>query len=484
MVLRSLLLPALLLSFAMAACTPTEVPPVEEEEEVLPPDDYPALSGVTALEDLDPAFDVAEYELSVDVSTQELTDGTSTEVWTYNGITPGPVLQARVGELVRVRVTNNLPQPTSIHWRGMRVPTDMDGVSGMGVYAIGSGETFTYEFTARDAGTFWYHSHVQPHVQVEAGLYGAFVVHEETALQPDVDGDRVFVFDDVLLDDEGQIAEPGMEHHVQMHGRSGGVLLVNGQEVEDAIHLAPGAVERWRIVNAANARSMTFRFPGLEVREIGSDGGLWRQSWTRDATQLFLPVGARAELEVRLAEGEDAGQMEMIVLALDAQNNVVEVEVEMVPVRLDDDAEPSSKEGHTADPAYDMPDVDAESAIDHTLELGQVQDADGQATWQVDGLSWPDYTVWVVDAGEVQVIELSNLFGMPYPMHLHGQLFTIVSRDGDAVDEPGLRDTVWLNGGEDVVIATDFSNPGYWLYHGSILEYAALGLQALVEVRE
>ena len=478
--LRPTLLPALLCCFLLS-CT-SEEPPAEEPP--LAPDDYPALSGATTLEDLDPVYDVAEYDLSIDVVTQELVEGTSTEVWAYNGITPGPVLQARVGETVRVNVTNNLPSPTSIHWRGMRVASHMDGVSGTGGYTIGAGESYAYELTARDAGTFWYHAHVQPNVQVEAGLYGAFVVHEEAAGQPEVDGDRVFVFDDVLLDDDGQVAPPDMEHHVQNHGRAGGTLLVNGQESEEPIYLAPGAVERWRIVNVANSRSMTFRFPGLAVREIGADGGLWRQSWTRDATQLFLPVGARAELEVRLAEGEEQGQMEMIVLALDAANNVIEVPIEMVPVRLDDDAEPSSKAGHTADPSYDLPDADENSAIDRTVEFGGVQDADGQTTWQIDGQSWPDYTDWQVDAGDVQVVELANLIGMPYPVHLHGQFFTILSRDGDAVDEPGLRDTVWLGGGESVVIASDFSNPGSWLYHGSILEYATLGMQAVVEVRE
>ena len=475
MTLRSLLLIALLCSLLLPACGP---------EEELPPDDYPPLAGVTTLEDLDPAYDVAEYALSVDVTDQQLVDGTDTEVWAYNGISPGPVLQARVGDLVRVHVTNNLPQPTTVHWSGMRVSDDMDGSTVMGVYGIASGDTFTYEFTARDAGTFWYHPQINPHVQVEAGLYGAFVVHEAEALRPDVDADRVLIFDDLLLDDDGQVAPPDMEHHVQMHGRAGDILLVNGQEMEDTIDLAPGAVERWRIVNVANSRSMTFRFGGLEVREIGSDGGLWRQSWSRDIDELFLPVGARAELEVRLADGEDSGQMENVVLAVNPAGNVIQVEIEMVPVRLDEDAEPSSKAGHTADPSYDLPDADEDSSIDHSMTLGPSQDENGQATWEIDGHSWPDYSDWTVDQGELQVIELSNLFGMPYPVHFHGQLFTIISRDGDDVDEPGLRDTVWLDGGADVVIATNFDNPGYWVYRGSILEYAALGMIGLVEVRE
>ena len=473
MLLRTTCVSALLLLVPTMGCTPDE----------LPADDYPPLAGATTLEDLDPQYDVAEYALTVDVTSAELVEDASTEVWAYNGMSPGPVLQARVGDLVRVHVTNNLPQPTTVHWQGMRVTDDMDGSTVMGVYGIASGETFTYEFVARDAGTFWYHPGVLPELQVEAGLYGAFVVHEAEELRPDVDADRVLIFDDVLLDEDDQVAPQDMEHHVQMHGRAGNVLLVNGRTEERTIDLAPGAVERWRIVNTANARSMTFRFEGLEVREIGSDAGLWRQSWSRDIDELFLPVG-RAELEVRLDDDEDSGAMQNVVLVLNNFGNVVEEEVGMVPVRLDEDAEPSSRAGHTSDPSYALPDADEDSDIDHSMTLGPAQDEYGQATWEIDGNTWPDYDEWRVDAGELEVIELRNLFGMGYPVHFHGQLFTIISRDGEEVDEPGLRDTVWLNGGEDVVIATDFDNPGFWLYRGSIFEYAALGMVGLVEVRE
>ena len=464
-----LLLPLLLL---LASC----VEPIEDDEVPAPvADQLPTVEGLSPVADVDPFDDVAEYRLDVSAAQVELVAGQQVQAWTFNGTTPGPLVQARRGQLVRIHVTNNLDEPTTVHWHGLRIDVAMDGVVMGSIPAIEPGETFTYEFRPPDAGTFWYHPHVRSNVQIEAGLYGALIVHEDDA--PDVDTDRIFVLDDVLLDANGAIAEEAWPHPTQMHGRSGNTLLINGKQDAMALDLRPGAVERWRLVNTANARTATLRFPGLEVREIGADGGLWPQAWTRSIDQLVLPVGARAELEVRLAGAE--GSLEQIVLAVQ-DGDVVELEIPRAEVFVDDAQEPSTAAGYTADPL--MPVLGSDDAETHLLEVGAVNGPDGQVVWMLNGVAWPEMSDWVVPQDVPAIIEIRNTLGPEHPFHLHGQFFTVLDRNGVAADELGLRDTVLVRGNSTVRIATDFSNPGMWMVHCHILEHAERGMMTMVEV--
>jgi len=101
--------------------------------------------------------------------------------WSYNGQIPGPMIRVTRGDRIRVIFTNELPDPTSIHWHGLRVPIDMDGVAEPAISQepVKPGETFTYEFAVKDAGTFFYHSHVETDRQIPAGLSGPFIVDPE-----------------------------------------------------------------------------------------------------------------------------------------------------------------------------------------------------------------------------------------------------------------------------------------------------------------
>jgi FtsP/CotA-like multicopper oxidase with cupredoxin domain len=100
------------------------------------------------------------------------------KVWAYNGQVPGPVLRVRLGETLRVHFTNNLPEETTIHWHGVRLPNAMDGVPGVTQPPVPPAGEFVYEFTPKDAGTFWFHPHVRASEQVERGLYGVLVVED------------------------------------------------------------------------------------------------------------------------------------------------------------------------------------------------------------------------------------------------------------------------------------------------------------------
>jgi FtsP/CotA-like multicopper oxidase with cupredoxin domain len=113
---------------------------------------------------------VRSFDIEAREAELPLIDGGKLRVWAYNGQVPGPELRIRLGDTLRVRFTNRLPQPTTIHWHGVRVPNGMDGVPHVTQPPVEPGGSFTYEFTPKDAGTFWFQPHVRSSEQVERGL--------------------------------------------------------------------------------------------------------------------------------------------------------------------------------------------------------------------------------------------------------------------------------------------------------------------------
>jgi len=135
--------------------------------------------------------DVKVFDLTAKPVIWPITKDVSVTAWTYNGTVPGPMIRVTEGEKVRIILKNELPEPTTIHWHGIAVPNAMDGIPDVTQKPIQPGESFTYEFIAKPAGTYMYHSHYEGDVQVSAGLYAPFIIDskEPEAPKPDVDVD-------------------------------------------------------------------------------------------------------------------------------------------------------------------------------------------------------------------------------------------------------------------------------------------------------
>jgi len=118
------------------------------------------------------------FILYAEIKSWEVAPGTTVQAWTFNGTVPGPTIHVRQGDRVQVVLVNKLPEPTTIHWHGLPVSADMDGVPGLSQAAVAPGQSFTYNFTASDAGTYIYHTHFNDFNQLDRGLYGAVVVDE------------------------------------------------------------------------------------------------------------------------------------------------------------------------------------------------------------------------------------------------------------------------------------------------------------------
>ncbi len=127
---------------------------------------------------------VKEFHLVAEKVRQEFAPGMVVNCWGYNGGTPGPTLEAVEGDRVRILVTNRLPEHTTIHWHGILLPCGMDGAGGLTQPHIKPGETYVYEFTLRQHGTFMYHPHADETVQMAMGLMGFFVIHPKRRPQP------------------------------------------------------------------------------------------------------------------------------------------------------------------------------------------------------------------------------------------------------------------------------------------------------------
>jgi FtsP/CotA-like multicopper oxidase with cupredoxin domain len=127
------------------------------------------------------------FNISVGHVRTEFIPGRVVDAWGFNGSVPGPTIQVNEGDHVRLIVENKLPEPFSMHWHGLEIPNEMDGMPGISQDAIPPGGTFAYEFTLHQNGTFFYHSHMA--MQEMMGLIGLFIIHPRTAYSPRVDRD-------------------------------------------------------------------------------------------------------------------------------------------------------------------------------------------------------------------------------------------------------------------------------------------------------
>jgi manganese oxidase len=137
---------------------------------------------------------IKEFHLVAEPVVREMAPGFTTRLWGYNGQSPGPTIEVVEGDRVRLYVTNRLPEPTSMHWHGQRLPNGMDGVSGLTQPPIPPGKTWVYEFIARRPGTFMYHPHADEMVQMAMGMMGLWITHPKAKHPHIADVDRDYAF--------------------------------------------------------------------------------------------------------------------------------------------------------------------------------------------------------------------------------------------------------------------------------------------------
>jgi FtsP/CotA-like multicopper oxidase with cupredoxin domain len=143
---------------------------------------------------------VKEFHLVAEPVVREMAPGMKANLWGYNGQSPGPTIEVVEGDRVRIFVTNKLPEHTSVHWHGQRLPNGMDGVTGLTQPGIQPGKTFVYEFIAKRPGTFMYHPHADEMTQMAMGMMGFWITHPKDVSQHRVDRDFCFLLNAYDID--------------------------------------------------------------------------------------------------------------------------------------------------------------------------------------------------------------------------------------------------------------------------------------------
>lgn len=455
-----------------------DIEPEVDEDVVDPIIPLPTIEGLVALVDENPDPTIVEVRITAQPADVQLTAGDPTAMLTYNGLVPGPLLHARVGDRVIVHFTNALPADTTIHWHGLRIDDAMDG-SPMIMAPVPPDGTFTYDFVVPDAGTFWYHTHLHQIQQLERGLYGAIVVHE--AEPPAFTAERVVVIDDIRLDDDNQVAPFVASGPDLMAGRAGNMLLANGAQAPTRVTTARGGIERWRIISASNAIEMGLEVSGADVRLIGTDGGLLPEPLP--FTRVEIAPGQRYELEVRPHAEADEVVLNARVLVAAPGGGVTEGTFALVRAAIEGDTT-------ATEPVYPtvvLPAVDVAPHESLEWEIGAVNVA-GKVQFTIDGQSMfvdddEHVTLHEFVQGMPVLITITSTVSPRHPFHVHGQFFQIIERNGRPVsDEPGLRDTVQIRGAESATILSYMENPGQWMVHCHISEHGENGMMADIMV--
>ncbi|UIJ35539.1 MULTISPECIES: multicopper oxidase family protein [unclassified Allobranchiibius] len=422
----------------------------------------------------------------------------SVATWGYNQGLPGPLLRSRVGDTLSVTQRNGLPDTTSVHFHGLALRNDADGVPGLTQAATAPGSAFTATFKTAQPGTYWYHSHME--LQRDRALYGPLIVddlHEPLSY----DAEWVVLLDDWLdgIDGRTPAAEAatlfkGMRSSGSgmsgMSGRSGtssspflgsdggdvsySMHLVNGRDPmhPETFRAAPGQRVRIRLINSAGDTAYRVGIPGVKLTVTHTDG---YPVVHRQVDALLLGMGERCDVLVTvpdhpvpltvLAEGKSGRTFAILDAGAGRRPTVASL-----PNALDGTVIGARQT--VADPSVRLTTKDVD--VTRTLELTGSM---GKYDWGINGRRYDESNPFAsavdIRAGQRVRLDFVNRTMMWHPMHLHGHTFQV----GAAGPR---KDTVVVKPMETVQVFFDADNPGQWLTHCHNAYHAARGMMAVV----
>ena len=392
-------------------------------------------------------------------------------VWAFNNTVPGPELRVNQGDRVEVTLVNHLPQSTTVHWHGVLVPNAEDGVAGVTQDAVPSGSEYTYEFVARETGTYWYHSHQLTSQQLPRGLFGALIVLPERGQQPEQ-----------------------RDYTIMLHGSPGNVSI-NG--VADNLHLdaEPGETVRLRLINTV-VPSMDGgpEFPvlvGAPYRVVALDGRDLNSSDLLGPTRVPLGIGQRADLVfsmpasggVRLVTTEQSSAPSLGLFG-NSRPRLASVTLGAGDAPASDvTSAPLLDILHYGAPAADaVASAPADVTADVVLDAHSgIRDGEVQFIHTINGQASPSVPPITVQEGQTVRLHIVNRTGEYHPMHLHGHVLSVIAVDGQRVaGSPVHLDSVLVGPNQTVDVAFAADNPGVWMFHCHVLLHAGKGMNTTI----
>ncbi|KPI22125.1 multicopper oxidase type 3 [Actinobacteria bacterium OV450] len=465
---------------------------------------------------------VSEVRLTATATPLDLGGGLTVRSWAYGDKLPGQEVRVTAGGTLALTLANNLPQATSLHWHGLALRNDMDGVPGLTQRDIAPGASFTYRFAVPHPGTYWFHPHSG--VQQDRGLYAPLIV-EDPKEPLSYDREWVVVLDDWLDGVDGStpdavLAElrkgmdagpgngtgsaPAAGGHAGHHGAAaspapaagaparmlmGGesdVLgkdpgdiayphyLVNGRTAQDpsVFTAKPGDRIRLRIVNAGGDTAFRIALGGHELTVTHTDGYPVEQA---KAASLLLGMGERYDVLVTaqdgvfpltaLAEGKGASAS---ALALLRTGQGTAPTAETRPAELS--GRPLTAAGLRAAPSAAL----APRTPDRTIGL-KLTGGMAKYDWAFDGKPYTPDQRHPVKAGERVRLVFDNSTTMFHPLHLHGHTFALAGDAGGA-----RKDTALVLPGEKLTVDFDADNPGLWMTHCHNVYHSEAGMMTVL----
>jgi FtsP/CotA-like multicopper oxidase with cupredoxin domain len=235
------------------------------------------------------------FDLDVSVIEWNILPDEQVEAYAFNRQVPGPRIRVTEGDRVRINVKNNLPEATSAHWHGMILPNEMDGPADVTQKPIEPGETFTYEFTASQQGTYFYHSHKAPDRQQALGMYGAFIVDpKEPALDEAYDYDLEYT-----IQLQEWLAKEGYTYPAMlMEGAMPNFFTINGKAYPETetINMKVGEKVRLRFVGSNNNFIHPMHVHGGPFEVVQTDGNPVPESARIEKDTINVGPGERYDV--------------------------------------------------------------------------------------------------------------------------------------------------------------------------------------------
>jgi FtsP/CotA-like multicopper oxidase with cupredoxin domain len=235
---------------------------------------------------------VKVYHLVAEEVEHEFTPGLTAKCWGYNGRIHGPTIEAVEGDRVRIYVTNKLPGGTSVHWHGLLLPNGMDGVAGLTQQVIQPKETFRYEFTLRQHGTYMYHSHHDEMTQMALGTVGLFIIHPRTQRTERPDRDFAFMLSEWRVDVGTSRPNPNEMTNFN-------IFTFNARAFPGTQPMVArlGDRVRIRIANVAAMSHHPIHLHGYQFRVTETDGGPIPASAQQLETSVLVAIGQSRTIE-------------------------------------------------------------------------------------------------------------------------------------------------------------------------------------------
>ena len=463
--------------------------------------------------------DTLDIEVSI---VRRSLNGHEMVMFGYNRQYPGPLIRAPKDATLVVRVRNEIELPTTIHWHGVRLDNEFDGVTGVTQEAIQRGESFVYEVHVPDAGMFWYHPHAREDVQQDLGLFGNLLV---TSPNPSYYGpahrEEILVLDDILMDEQGALpwGENAPTHALM--GRFGNVMMVNG-ETNHQLSAKQGEIVRFFLTNVANSRTFNVTFGGAQVKLIASDVGRFeREAWVES---VVIAPAERYVVDVRFEEpgttliansiqainhfrGEFYPHVDTLSIvtvstetaapgisdSFDSLRMHDEIAAELEPYRPHLNREPDYELEATVR-VQDLPTPIVLAMEADTLFFPPMEWNDAMPV--MNWLSTGDQVTWILKdrdtgaenndidwnfkVGDLVKIRIFNspdsFHPMNHPIHIHGQRFLVTSMDGTENQNLVWKDTAIVPVGSSMDLLVEMSNPGEWMLHCHIAEHLSAGM--------